>query len=176
MTRLCFVKFNQIGGRPHHPDLFVCLAVMLMSCADDSKMLTDHSVVTDIDVIDGAQVPDALRPDGQPSQTLDMDIAIDVSLSQEDQFVVDAAPTLRQAFSEPEADARIEMDCSGCHEAGGTGSSRRLGWNNMSYQLVYLSVKDPWTASGSRMSLQGDYWSEEDIERLRLLVVSLADE
>ena len=78
-------------------------------------------------------------------------------------------------FTIAEADERIERDCAGCHTAGGTGSSRNLGWDNMSYQLVYYSVKDPWTASGSRMPMGGDYWSDEDIERIRLLYEQLRE-
>ncbi len=81
-----------------------------------------------------------------------------------------------QAFTASEADVRIERDCGGCHTSGGTGSSRRLGWDNMSYQLVYFSVKDPWIASSSRMPLNGEYWSSDDIERLRLLYLAETEE
>ena len=49
---------------------------------------------------------------------------VDVAFTEQEQD----AQVLR-AFSIAEADERIERDCGGCHTEGGTGSSRRLGWD-----------------------------------------------
>ena len=66
------------------------------------------------------------------------DAVVELDAGSGDALVMDAAVVRVEAFSIGEANERIERDCSGCHATGGTGSSRRLGWGNMSYQLVYL--------------------------------------
>ena len=156
--------------------LFAILISVLLGCVEESDSQSGATEIRDMERSDAYLVFDARVPDAEPFEVVDQWLETDAEGTRLNDMVVDAEESSLRAFSVSEADAKIEMDCSGCHEAGGTGSSRRLGWDNMSYQLVYLSVKDPWTASGSRMPLQGEYWSNDDIERLRLLVVSMGDD
>jgi hypothetical protein len=60
----------------------------------------------------------------------------------------------------------IQSTCSGCHTAGGTAYGRGRGYDQMGLSEVLGRVTG---RTGQVMPL-GRAWSDEDIERLRLLV------
>ena len=74
---------------------------------------------------------------------------------------------MREAFTEAEADELINRTCSRCHVAGGTGRGGGRGWDQMGYAEVLGRVTG---TTGQLMPLGGPRWSDDDIERLRLLV------
>ena len=69
-------------------------------------------------------------------------------------------------FTAQEADALIERTCVACHGVGATYPQ----YDVMSYSTVYNKVKTDYTGF-NRMPKNGPYWSDEQVERLRLLSV-----
>ena len=147
-----------------HQSAFALVCIMAFvftfGCGEEggrtAQLTLDFGLPTDAIVAMGS----GTRADGQLDEPVDarvsMDARIPVDTAVVNEPIVDADVTGVRAFTTTEADERIEQDCGGCHTTGGTGRSRRLGWDNMSYQLVYLSVKDPWTASSTRMPQGGN--------------------
>lgn len=69
------------------------------------------------------------------------------------------------AFTAAEADALIENSCSRCHQNGIAFPD----YDGMSYNTVYNKVRRDYIGS-NRMPKNGPYWSDDDVERLRLLM------
>ena len=60
----------------------------------------------------------------------------------------------------------IQRTCGSCHRAGAVAPQ----YDAMGYSTVYNKVKPDFTGP-NRMPKNGPYWSDEDVERIRLLSI-----